>query len=75
MTIDDVIDCVVCLLCSFSIFDKIENDIINQPLSLKKKWSVKSVYVSKLIICSYAEVTVGCGFDLFLRKFGSVSQV
>ena len=32
------------------------------------------VHVSKWIICSYAEVIDGCGLDLFLRKFGSVSQ-
>ena len=35
MTIDGVIDWVVCLLCNFFIFDKIENDIINEPQSQK----------------------------------------
>ena len=37
---------------------------------MPKNWSVKSVCVSKLIICSYPEVIDGRGFDLFLRKFG-----
>ena len=78
MTIDDVIDWVVCLLGNLFIFDKIENDIINEPQSQKvkipKNCSVKSVHVSKWIICSYAEVTDRCGFDLLLTKFGSVCQ-
>ena len=52
MIIDDV--WVVWLLHNFFIFNKIENDVINQPQS--------------------QEVVHGCGFDLLLRKFGSVSQ-
>ena len=43
---------------------------------MPKNWSVKSVYVSKLIICSYPEVIDGCSFDFRqVFNFVSIAQV
>ena len=76
MTIDDVIDWVMCLLCNFFISDKLKitSSSVSKSHKISQYWSVKSVHVSKWIIRSYAEVTDRCGFDLLLRKSGSVSQ-